>query len=835
MSQTRILPYLGPAIVFYLVAWVVSLPGELDTIGHLTAVVALLVSLAGFLGSRRPDTKGAQRISLLSACAAAAIVESIRPTTLSFTLEAVHLAALGGFAGLVTDLTLSVPDRAWPAMHPNTARVVPYLISLILVAISLSVVAPLIKPFGDPWLIPTWMAQAPLAYALVALALALLIRLLRSRLGSGPEALAANSWAIMGLVPASFIAAVLLILKAVGLLDSTDALYRGALAVIAVCVVSGHLFMVDKRRRLSAGKAARNVVAATLTMALLALFVIAFRLHVPEQPWQLVLLLVATLLASTGVFFGFQPIVTRLLAPYAGRLLHAIDLAVEQLIESRSLDEIAKAVLVPMRRATGSLDAEPLLYGFDPEWEARVDVAGQPHLAPRSLSHTIARYLRDNPGEIVLRGSLEAMIVRRPPLRPLVDALVNLDALCVVPLATKEELEGALIIPRGIRMSALTLEEIAALARFSRFLATFVSVLSAEMRAQKRASDSDRIAIQAAEEARHSKHEIAKLQAGARVLKAGGSFELLKAPLIAYSSAMRAFIKCVDDAIQEPTPLLLLAESGTALHAVAYRMHERSGREGNAFVIGDCASVGESKSGLALFGEGDGTGDYPGWLTLAAGGSLFLLDLPALPREVQRSLAWALATRQAQRIDGNEAYPLDVKLIATTRVDPRNNEGFEFLEPELTKRFASQLLRVPPLRERQEDLPSLILMEIDRASRVLGRPVVGIEPQALAVLQKHHWPGNQEELRFVVQKAVENCQGERIQEADLAFVAPAAQAPKAMLSPSDFHLEGTLEVVERRIIEQALATAAGNKSEAARILGLKRTTFLDKLRRYSLD
>jgi DNA-binding NtrC family response regulator len=830
-QQARILSYLGPATVFYLVAWVVSLEGALDAIGLATAVVALLLSLAGYMGNRRSDTAGAQQISLLSTCAGIALVGTVRPQMISLTVEIALVVVLAGFAGLITDLTLSVPDRAWPRMHPKTAQIAPYLIAVVCVACGLFVIAPVQKPFGLPLLLPTRLAMASLVYAAVAVPFALVIRLLRSRLGSSPEALASNNWAVLGLMPASAIVVILGVSRAAHLLESTDSLYRGGVAVVAVCVVLGHVFMIDPRRRLSAGKAVRNAVSATLAMALMAVFVVAFRVHIPEQPWQLVLLLVATLLASAGAYLGFQPIVTRLLAPFGARLLNAIDSAIEQLSEAHSLEEVARAVLVPMRRATGMRDSEPILYAFDPLQEAQIDIAGQPRIASRRLSDAIMQFLRDHPGEIIVRDFYEALIIRQPPLRSLVNALVNLDALCIVPLITKGELEGALVIPKGMRMSTLSLEEIAALRRFSRFLSTFVSVLSAELRAQNRTSESVLASDRAVKELEHVTSELARLRTDVRVLKAGASLDLLKAPVIAYSPAMKGFLKQIDELSRTPNPILLKAESGTSLHAIAYRIHEQSDRKGDAFVIGDCAATNAAQCGTALFGEKEGLGDYPGWLPLTTGGSLFLLDLPAMPREAQRSFAWALGTRQAQRIDGDEPYTVDVKLIASMRGDPQKKGDIERLDSELAKRFSSNIVRVPPLREREDDLSSLVLIELDRASRVLGRPVVGIEPSAMTVLQKHRWPGNEDELRFVIQKAVEKCQTERVREADLPLVSDSTPG----ILKEDFQLEGTLEVVERRIIEQALATAAGNKSEAARILGLKRTTFLDKLRRYSLE
>jgi DNA-binding NtrC family response regulator len=143
----------------------------------------------------------------------------------------------------------------------------------------------------------------------------------------------------------------------------------------------------------------------------------------------------------------------------------------------------------------------------------------------------------------------------------------------------------------------------------------------------------------------------------------------------------------------------------------------------------------------------------------------------------------------------------------------------------------SGVARVPPLRDRGEDLPSLVLLELNRASRVLGREAVGIEPAALEILERYDWPGNLDELRSVIERSVAHATGERVYPADLPALGENA-APKA--APSDL-FNGTFEDAERRILEQAITNAGGNKSQAARMLGLKRTTFLDKLKRYRLE
>ncbi|MDH5676665.1 MAG: sigma-54-dependent Fis family transcriptional regulator, partial [Myxococcales bacterium] len=131
---------------------------------------------------------------------------------------------------------------------------------------------------------------------------------------------------------------------------------------------------------------------------------------------------------------------------------------------------------------------------------------------------------------------------------------------------------------------------------------------------------------------------------------------------------------------------------------------------------------------------------------------------------------------------------------------------------------------------RAEDLPSLLLLALDRASRVLGRPTIGIEPAARERLLRYDWPGNEEELQAVVERAVGRAQGPRVTLAELPELAAARGA-----GDGPHALDGTYEAVERRVLARALERASGNKSEAARLLGLKRTTFLTKLARHGIE
>jgi DNA-binding NtrC family response regulator len=175
-----------------------------------------------------------------------------------------------------------------------------------------------------------------------------------------------------------------------------------------------------------------------------------------------------------------------------------------------------------------------------------------------------------------------------------------------------------------------------------------------------------------------------------------------------------------------------------------------------------------------------------------------------------------------------EGAAVPPRIIATSRRALAALEDEAALEPSLVGCFTGAELLIPPLRERREDVPSLALLAIDRACRVLGRDPVGVDQAAMGALVDHDWPGDVAELELVLELAVANARGKTIAISDLPPLAwPSAD--------EDESLDGTYVEVERRLLERSLRRSGGNKSEAARRLGLKRTTFLDKLRRYDLE
>src|SRR5690606_37953668 len=309
----------------------------------------------------------------------------------------------------------------------------------------------------------------------------------------------------------------------------------------------------------------------------------------------------------------------------------------------------------PLRRASGTLEADPLLVTLHPPRQVRVDAAGVAHVDEREPSPAIVEHASARPGEIVVSAPLVEQVVRRPDLRALVDALVREDALCVVPLSVNLELEGFLVVPRGRRRAALTLEEIDRLEALGRSVSAQIALLSAEMRARIHTSEAvaARDSLEAKLEA--AGEEIAKLRADVRTLRAGGVPARPAPKTIAYSPSMRALVRRVQEVAPLDAPVLLMGKDPITLDRVGHLLHESSGRRDGAVVFADCAAVRPERATAVLLGESEE--HLPGWLRLAEGGTCLLLDVPALSMDAQAQLAEALATRRAHPADVAAAYP----------------------------------------------------------------------------------------------------------------------------------------------------------------------------------
>ncbi len=282
-----------------------------------------------------------------------------------------------------------------------------------------------------------------------------------------------------------------------------------------------------------------------------------------------------------------------------------------------------------------------------------------------------------------------------------------------------------------------------------------------------------------------------------------------------------------------PTELTLLigGETGSGKDVVARAVHAHSPRAKKPFVVFDCAAVAPNLIESELFGHVKGafTGasdSRDGAFVRAQGGTLFLDEIGELSLELQPKLLRALEQRTIKPVGGDKEIPVDVRIIAATHrnLDQAVKEGK--MRQDLFFRLSVVSVQVPPLRHRLEDLPLLIEAVLVSS----GKPV-GLSPEAMSILGRYDWPGNVRELRNVVETAAAVCDAEQIEPKHLVFFKPRRRDPTIEKLP----LAGkSLESIEKAAIQQTLEQCNGNKTKAAKILGISPSTLYEKVKKYEI-
>ena len=287
------------------------------------------------------------------------------------------------------------------------------------------------------------------------------------------------------------------------------------------------------------------------------------------------------------------------------------------------------------------------------------------------------------------------------------------------------------------------------------------------------------------------------------------------------------------------TTVLLTGESGTGKEVVARFLWRASPRAQGPFVALNCAALPEQLLESELFGfeKGAFTGAAaarPGRIEQAAGGVLFLDEVGETSLVVQAKLLRVLQEREFQRLGSARTLKADVRVIAATNRDLSAALARGTFREDLYYRLHVFEIRLPPLRERPEDIPALLEAFVDEIGRQVGRPAAGVSREARDKLLAYAWPGNVRELRNAVERAVILAEGGLItsEHLPMAIGAPASRTPvpSGGLPPGGVDLEA----VERGYVKQALEQAGHNKSRAARLLGLTRAQLYSRLEKYGL-
>ena len=311
--------------------------------------------------------------------------------------------------------------------------------------------------------------------------------------------------------------------------------------------------------------------------------------------------------------------------------------------------------------------------------------------------------------------------------------------------------------------------------------------------------------------------------------------------LVAESGAMQEVLGMVRRVAPTNSTVLLTGESGTGKERIAELIHTQSNRANRAHIRLNCAALPETLLETELFGHVKGafTGahrDRVGLFEEADGGTLFLDEIGELSTGTQAKLLRALQEGEIARLGDNRARRVDVRIVAATNRDIEEEVRTGRFREDLYYRIQVISIRIPPLRERREDLVAMIPIFLERFSRDAGVPNRRLSREAHDLLNRYAFPGNVRELMNVLQRAVILAPGEQIREADLPDQVRKPPEPEGASVPLEGRpLPELIEEIERREIRRALKEEGGVKARAARSLGLAERVLRYKVKKYGLE
>ncbi|HJU65297.1 MAG TPA: sigma-54 dependent transcriptional regulator [Gemmatimonadaceae bacterium] len=308
--------------------------------------------------------------------------------------------------------------------------------------------------------------------------------------------------------------------------------------------------------------------------------------------------------------------------------------------------------------------------------------------------------------------------------------------------------------------------------------------------------------------------------------------------IIGASGSLQEAVELARKVAPHPLTVLLTGESGTGKELLARLIHTTSRRADAAFVAVNCGAIPETLLESELFGHMKGaftgaTIDKPGLFEEADGGTLFLDEVGELPAPLQVKLLRVLQEGDVRRVGATASHTVDVRIIAATNRDLATDVTTGRFRSDLYYRVNVVGIRLPPLRERRDDIPVLVDHFLHSHARRLGIDPRPISQRAMALLSEYAWPGNVRELANVIERALVLATGEIIEEA--ALPDAVRRTPDVALPPdADLSIKRGIEQLERTLIGRALERTQGNRTRAARLLELSHRALLYKIREYGL-
>ncbi len=314
--------------------------------------------------------------------------------------------------------------------------------------------------------------------------------------------------------------------------------------------------------------------------------------------------------------------------------------------------------------------------------------------------------------------------------------------------------------------------------------------------------------------------------------------------IIGKSPAIQKVFQLIKKVAPTESTVLILGESGTGKELVARAIHNQSRRREGPFIPVNCGAIPEELLESELFGyeKGAFTGasrSKPGRFELAQGGTIFLDEIAEMSPKLQVKLLRVLQEKTVERLGSERPITVDIRIIAATNRDLEKEVAEGRFREDLYFRLNVIPIKLPPLRERKEDIPLLAEHFLARFCEREEVPRKRLSEKALKRLMEYHWPGNVRELENLMERLVILTEREVIEEEDLP---EHIRVPRISTNPGvkvsfkeGVSLPQALREFERSLILQALEASGGVKSRAARLLGIKRTTLIEKMKRLGLE
>ena len=318
--------------------------------------------------------------------------------------------------------------------------------------------------------------------------------------------------------------------------------------------------------------------------------------------------------------------------------------------------------------------------------------------------------------------------------------------------------------------------------------------------------------------------------------------------VVGHSPRMRAIFDFVKVVSKSDSSVIITGESGTGKEVIANLLHHASSRRHQPFVAVSCALFSENLIETELFGHERGafTGaikDKPGRFEMAQGGTLFLDDIDDVPLSMQVKLLRAIQNRTVERVGGTRSISVNVRVITGSKRDLKKMVAEGNFREDLFYRLNVLPIVLPPLRERREDIPLLSDFFFSRFARARGIDVPAISPAVRYAFSRYRWPGNVRELENACERIVQTCTCGTVRTGCLAAgvlfgagdpVVVAAPPQMTAAEARSISLDDRLRDVESNLITWALKVSDGNKSKAAELLSIKRSTLGDRIARCGL-